>query len=209
MKAVSNLQAGRMTRSLSALVLVGLSTTALGGFALRPTMSIDEARAMRGVAEQRVAQYGVEQDRFEAFEGETGQQRLDAVLARVKDLVPSGTTELHLHSLIRLAASACDFEMESLSVEDPVDPGFVRLDDVIVMRNVEVRGTGPLTSVPNLVSTLRALGFPTVVQEFSTSRLKADSPRFQSHAVLGICEAADLSIVEDAEEPFASQGEIQ
>ncbi len=206
MKTVTNLHAGRMTRTLSGLVLVGLSTTALGGFALRPTMNIDEARAMQAAAKERIARCDIEQERFETFEGEAGRQRLDAVLARVKSLVPSGTTELHLHSLIRLAATAGEFELESLSIEEPVDPGFARLDDVIVMRNAEVRGIGPLTSVPNLVSTLRALGFPTVVQEFSTSRVKAGSPWFQSHAVLGICEAADLSAVEE-EEPFDSQGE--
>ncbi len=212
MKAVSSLSQGQARRTTLTILPLALLLTAMGGFALRPELSMEEARAMRSFSEGRVAECEAERDAIEGFTERGGYERLSSAIERARHLVPVGTTELELHSVVRIAARSCEFELASMSIHEPRDPGFARLDDFVVMRTVDMRGKGSLASLPRLVSALRSLGYPTSVLEFTAARAGAGSHEFRWQAVLGVFASTDLPTPEEGgsgEGAFPDEGGLQ
>ncbi|MEW6071883.1 MAG: hypothetical protein AB1726_04705 [Planctomycetota bacterium] len=209
MKSVTNLRAGRLRRNAPPLVPLILVTIALGGVAMRPSLSMEAARSMRAAAQDRAARAAGERDRCAAFTAQNGAERLAAATARIRELLPWGTTALELHSGVRLAAERCGFRLDTVSVDGPIDAGLARLDDLVVRRSVDVRGSGPLPALPALVSLVRSLGYPTAVIEFTVTRASSGPHPFQFQIVLGVFAAAELPPAPPLTVPTGSEGEFQ
>ena len=208
MKPISNLKSGRLARGAVALLPVALSITALGGFTVIPTTNRDEARASHGAVRQFVAQGQQQRHRFQEYDEAKADDRVESALARVKSLVPRGSSELELHSLLRVIAEASRLSLESLAIGEPLDAGFEPLDELIAVRRIELRGSGPIRALTNVDSLLRAGGHPTAVREFRFSRADDREDTFRWHAVLGVFEATDLPEIVVPEGGANSGGEM-
>ena len=208
MKAVSNLRSGTVKRATLGILPLALSLTAMCGFAVRPGLDIQEAEALRRHAEHRVAECVAEKKLCASFVDQGGFLRLERALDRVRELIPREATELELHSVVRIAAKATSFNLQAVSIDEPRDIGLARLGDLVVVREIDVRGVGSLGALPELVSMLRGFGYPTAVLEFTTSRQDEASSHYRTQAVLGVFAVTDPPPV-SADGPLPFEGEMQ
>jgi len=192
MKAVTTMSQGQGRRAALTILPLALLLTAMGGFAMRPQLNIEAAEALRRGKEVRVSECEAERRTLQDFVADEGYVRLADALDRARAFVASETTEIELHSVVRIASSAWGFDLVNMAIHDPEDPGFDLLDDMVVMHTIHLRGDGTLAALPRLVSALRAFGFPTSVLEFTAARTKTDSPRFRWLVVLGVFVSTDL-----------------
>lgn len=179
MTTVGNLRRGARLCALTWIAPSTLLVLALTGVAARPTLSLAEARAERTRVAGLVQHSEAESAHFAGFHASGGPERVRVALERVRALLPAPLPELELHGLLRLLATSHGLRLDTLQVSEPADAGFERLSDVVARRRVRLEGSGDPADLLTLLRTVRALGRPIAVHEFSLEEHEARGRRWE------------------------------
>lgn len=191
MMTVGNLRRGARQCALAWVVPSTLLVLALTGVAARPSLRLAEARAERARVAELVRHAQDESAHFAGFHAHGGPERVRAALERVRGLLPAPLPELELHGLLRLLATSHGLRLDTLQVAEPADAGLEHLDDVVARRRVRLEGSGEPADLLALLGTVRALGRPVAVHEFSLEEHEARGRRWE--LVLDLFESRGLS----------------
>lgn len=127
-----------------------------------------------------------------SFDESGGPIALKALAHGIVGDLPSELSRTDLHGVAALLATACELDLDSLSVGDFVVIDAPHLDDAVARCDLTLTGNGSAEALSELVSVLRSLGYPTVIQRFHIRRADLQSMTFSINATLGLFQSVPV-----------------
>lgn len=170
MRSVDTTGVGRARRTGLMLVPLVLAMLGLAGVTTGPALELKTSREFVEHAREQASQFGMERARLEALQAAGGIERIEQASEALRARIPTDVTELDVHTAVRLAARLRGIELDQLAIGELADAGLPRDEDIVLVRQIEIGGTGPATAFFGMLDTLRGLGFPVSVHEISLER---------------------------------------
>jgi hypothetical protein len=167
----SNLVNGRVRRAAMVLLPTLLLPLSLAGVTVRPMLAFREAAAEAHTAERQAYETTVLREELRNFGSVEDLEYRAALVERASDaLIPVDLQSLEVYSVVRSAASAAGFRLESLQVGDPIFFRDATRGRSIGRREIRVRARSSSREASEFVDRLRASGLPVAVQAYTFAR---------------------------------------
>ena len=186
---VSSFRRGLLHRGAALIVPAALSVLALAGVAMGPALERGDYELALHAAEQRVAAGAQEPARHEALERAHTQTLATEALTRIHGMIPGDCSPVVAHGLIRAVSKIHGLDVE-VEIGVDADLGLTGAKDGLFARRVTLTGQGRLESLFALLSTLRALGYPTAVFGVAMTRDRPTDASFSFRVDLGLLHHA-------------------
>ena len=185
----ARVEGGRSLRVSTAAALVLPAVVMLLGVVgatTGPLLEVRGSRARFHAAEEMLAGYHAERARLIELRKSVDPERVDELAAELDAMLPAGMEPVDAHALLRLAARATGFALDSIEIGPLYDLVAVVDGETVYMQDVRVSGEDDLVGVVRYVHALRQHGFPTVVTDLTLSRPDTRSERFSAQLHLGL-----------------------
>ncbi|MFT7669170.1 MAG: hypothetical protein ACI8X5_001870 [Planctomycetota bacterium] len=123
------------------------------------------------------------------FRSAGGEELITVMSDLSSEILPRELSRISIHAALQLIAHATSFEVEALTVGEFVPAPFKTLDDSIGMSEVSLSGSGTLSCLDKIISSMRSLGYPISVRSFQLKRLSPDDAKFEVRAILDLFQA--------------------
>ncbi len=171
MRTVGNLGARRMQPITALLVPVSVAALCVAGVVAPPALTLQQARYTKAELDSEIDELAQSAAAIARLDEDGGTERIQAAMARLQALIPDETPELELHGILRASAQVADLRLQSIYVSQFSDPELPRVDgDFVGLRQVRLMAEGDPDGFVRFVETLRSLGLPVSVSEFSVGR---------------------------------------
>jgi len=189
---IDNLRSASLGHRLRGVGMFALGVAVFGGLLGVPMrrLALTEAKHSGQIdAGRRLEDLREEQ---ELFAGAGGPVALQALANGIVGDLPADLSRTDLHGVVTLLAKVCGLELKSLSVGEFRLIDAEHLDDAVAMSELKLGADGNLESLQNLVSLLRQLGYPAVIEDFRLSREDLNAITFNVHATLGLFQSIPI-----------------
>lgn len=200
---ISNLKRGWAARGAALVLPAFVVVLALGGVTARPVLDATRARDELEIAKRRVEECRAERDQWERHRAARTVELADTLRDRMRARFPSEMTDVVAHGTVRIVAQRRGVELDRLQVGADRDAGLGGETERIVLREVALAGRASLADVVGLVDDLRALGFPTCINEVTLRRAMSSS-EFEFNLVIGLMHLAPPTVNQD-QAPWAQE----
>jgi hypothetical protein len=181
-----NLSLGARSRTAWIVAAALASMLSVAGVLVQPVMGLGRAEAEREQAQKNAEACRAEQAMLRPYEAANGWERTAEALRSLSAKLPKASSSIEIHGALRLLANVHRIDLGSSSISVAKPTSFAVLDDCVVMREVDLRGSGSIADWVGFTEDLERSGYPTSVLELSLLRPSAQASTFEVHLVLGI-----------------------